>query len=102
MGTTTSYILVVRSRPYIFTDTFYKFAVRPYIFTAKSYIFVVRLYIFTTTSYIFALSFIYFGRLLSLMAGDTLSRCLFNLTYNNFLIFIRALIKGSLYQIMTQ
>ena len=72
MCTTTSYIFVVRSRPYVFTDTFYKFAVRPYIFTAKSYIFVVRLYIFTTTSYIFALSFTYFGRLLSLMAGDKL------------------------------
>ena len=70
MCTITSYIFVVRSRPYIFTDTFHKFAVRPYVFTAKSYIFVVRPYIFTTTSYIFALSFIYFRRLLSLMAGD--------------------------------
>ena len=39
MSTTTSYIFVVRSRPYIFTDTFYKFAVRPYIFTAKPYIY---------------------------------------------------------------
>ena len=71
MCTTTSYIFVVRSRPYIFTDTFYKFAVRPYVFTAKSYIFVVRPYIFTTTSYIFALSFTYFRRVLSLMAVDT-------------------------------
>ena len=71
MCTTTSYIFVVRSRPYIFTDTFYKFAVRPYIFTAKSYIFAVRPYIFTITSYTFALSFMYFRRLLSLMAGDT-------------------------------
>ena len=72
MCTTTSYIFVVRSRPYILTDTFYKFAIRPYIFTAKSYIFVVRPYIFTTTSYIFALSFMYFRRLLSLMAEDRL------------------------------
>ena len=70
MCTTTSYIFVISSRPYIFTDTFYKFAVRPYIFTTKSYRFVVRPYPFTTTSYIFALSFIYFRRLLSLMAGD--------------------------------
>ena len=70
MCTTTSYIFVVTSRPYIFTDTFYKFAVGPYVFTAKSYIFVVRPYIFTATSYIFALSFIYFRLLLSLMAGD--------------------------------
>ena len=70
MYTTTSYIFVIRSRPYIFTDTFYKFAVRPYIFTAKSYIFVVRPYIFTTTSCIFAHSFIYFRQLLSPMAGD--------------------------------
>ena len=57
------YIFVVRSRHYIyiFTDTFYKFAVnRPYIFTAKSYIFVVRPKIFTTTSYIFVLRFYIF------------------------------------------